>query len=1172
MRIRAILQAFFVIHLHQRAIRANQLFMKNILTNNKNTNHHNVKINDNPHNYKLFSKGGSSENHIAQQIPLAFTSAHWMSVSDCLHSLKTSEQFGLSEIEAKVRITTFGSNTLTNPNGDSLFKLILEQFEDKLVQILLVVAVLSAVLAGFEKDIHAFAEPFVILSILIINAFVGVWQSKSAESSLEALKKLQPETATVLRDGVWINDLPSEFIVPGDILYLKVGDKIPADGRIISLKTNTFSTDEGSLTGESATVSKSIDAVDISSTITGKFNMVFSGTMVTNGGCYVVVTNTGRTAEIGLINAGVQQASADHMKTPLAEKLDEFGSQLTKIIGGICVAVWLLSIPKFSNPIFKSKLQGGLYYAKIAVALGVAAIPEGLPAVITLCLSLGTGRMAKRNVIVRKLSSIETLGCTSVICTDKTGTLTTNKMTVKKIVSFGKDPSKVSETNSNIIKYEAESISSDDVEDTWPWEEIEEKNIGSNIEQSIKKQMKEKEKELDPVIIQIKPRNVEGISYDPIGAVEDMTTTISDNLSDDASAMLSPSLQKFATICSLCNEAELVYKEEKFDRIGEPTEAALKVLVEKLGVAGIPRTENLSEMTHQYNDIWRSKFNILSILEFNRDRKSMSILARPIINEIDSNYPIDNYLFVKGASEFVTSRCTRIILEDGSIEIITDSIREQLLACMQDMAKQPLRCLALAYKSGISLPEELNNVESSEQASSLPLLKDANNYINIEKDLILVGFCGIKDPARPEAADAILKCKEAGIRVMMITGDSKETAIAIAKDVNILPKNENEFEINNSAFTGQEFFSLKDEVQLELLKSGNKVFCRTEPKDKQKLITMLEKLGEIPAMTGDGVNDAPALKQAAIGIAMGITGTEVAKSAADMILADDNFSTIVSAVEEGRNIYSNMQTFICFLISCNIGEIATMLFSTMLGLPEPLTPLHLLWVNLVTDGPPATALGFNPADPDAMKKKPRPRNEQILSQWMLVRYCITGLYVGFATIGVFVWWYLDKSVSFHQLSRWGDCLSWVDFSHSANAPDWPERPCEIFTLDRIKPQTMSLSVLVTIEMLKALSAVSLDQSLLRVQPWKNPYLLLGVTIPFILHLLALYTPFLSKIFGLTGLSFVEWKMVFKFALPILLVEELLKYIGRNLHKFRDIAYQKLKEVQEPHSIVPPPMF
>ena len=1030
-------------------------------------------------NKMLRLRGGSTTegvnvNSVASSAPygaaMVIMNAHAMSVEDCLKEFEVNESVGLSTNVANSRIQIYGPNSLASPPVKSIWRLILEQFDDRLVQILLCVASISAALAVFENDIHAFAEPLIIVSILILNSLVGVWQSKSAESSLDALKKLQPDSACVLREGSWQSEFPVSQIVPGDIIYLRVGDKVPVDGRIIALKTTTFGTDESSLTGESVSVSKTTSVVDMDSTVASKTNMVFSGTMVTNGAAFVLVTRTGMRSEIGIINAGVQEAKHGDMKTPLALKLDEFGQQLTYIIGGICVAVWLVSIPKFNSPVFSSQLSGAIYYAKVAVALGVAAIPEGLPAVITLCLSLGTRRMAKRNVIVRKLSSVETLGCTSVICTDKTGTLTTNQMTVKNVVMFSN-------------------------EDT-PFGDIQ---------------------------LIMKERKVSGVSYEPVGEVEGL-----DDLSMGAAG-----LQSFAEICSICNEAEIVYKDRQFARVGEPTEAALRVLVEKLGCADLVKSSDPERMARQINEYWERRVTKLAILEFSRDRKSMSVLCRPIYGSGDRGVENGNRLLVKGAAEVLVSRCTTVQLEDGTIVPLDDSFRNKLRLKLDDLARRPLRCLALAFKCGAALGD-LNYIGSSQEASSSELLQDTSNFIEIEQDLVLVGICGIKDPARPEAAESILKCRDAGIRVMMITGDSKETAVAIARDVNIFDPNQ---DTRDSAFTGKEFFSLPEEKQLQLLRTGNKVFCRTEPRDKQKLVVMLEKLGEIPAMTGDGVNDAPALQQAAIGVAMGITGTEVAKNAADMILADDNFATIVSAVEEGRCIYGNMQSFICFLISSNIGEIATIFLSTLIGLPEPLTPLHLLWVNLVTDGPPATALGFNPPDPDAMMKPPRPSREPILSKWLLTRYVITGLYVGFAAISVFVWWYLDKGLTIDQLMHWNSCPEWEGFQlpslalEQLNLPS-DFSPCDIFTKMRARPQTMALSALVTMEMLKALSAISLDTSLLKLPPWRNPWLLLGVLLPSLCHMIVLHTPFLAKLFGLSPLLWDEWMVRLVFAAVI----------------------------------------
>ena len=410
----------------------------------------------------------------------------------------------------------------------------------------------------------------------------------------------------------------------------------------------------------------------------------------------------------------------------------------------------------------------------------------------------------------------------------------------------------------------------------------------------------------------------------------------------------------------------------------------------------------------------------------------------------------------------------------------------------------------------------------------------------------IVGIVGIKDPARPEVADSIQSCTEAGIRVIMITGDARDTAIAIAKDVNIFQDSPDGKNQSYKAFEGREFFEKPEYEQIDLLKTGNIVFCRAEPSDKQKLIKMLQSLNEISAMTGDGVNDAPALQQADIGVAMGITGTEVSKEAADMILVDDNFSTIVNAIEEGRCIYANMQAFICFLISCNMGEICAILLATLSGVPEPLTAMHLLWVNLVTDGPPATALGFNPPVPDSMRQPPRPSDEPIMTRWLITRYCLTGLYVGIATIGVFIGHYLEQGITLSQLSSWGKCGEfWT--------PSNPSLSCDNLFAGhgRMLPQTLSLTTLVCMEMLKALAAVSVDNSLLSVGPHKNPLLVLGVAVPMLLHLLVVYSkniglPGLGESFGMVPLSFENWMAVLKWSAPVLLVEEILKAVGRRI--------------------------
>jgi Ca2+-transporting ATPase len=864
---------------------------------------------------------------------------------------------------------------------------------------------------------------------------------------------------------------------------------------------------------------------------------------VTRGTGLAVVTHTGPDTQLGHIQQGVAQARLEDIKTPLAMKLDEFGNTLSWLIGMICVAVWIVSIPKMNDPSFGHSgdaagggdwIQGAIYYAKVAVALGVAAIPEGLPAVITLCLSLGTRRMAQRNVIVRKLSSVETLGCVSVICTDKTGTLTTNEMTVKSLVLLDKNFSKRELT---VVEHEVEGYSYSPigtVHGIVPHQEIHENPQGSVA---------------DVAAVCALCNDAKIVGND--AALRSVQGAIEEDVIDESGHTKSryrPTSPTNSKESKTIHNRDLLPTEKAYGRVGEPTEAALCVLAEKLGglfhyfdpeaslldhvdpTTGLHINIPPSVLATANVNSWRSTHPRRATLEFDRNRKSMSVLCdytggqngkpMPISesknnNNNNNNVKVRNRLLVKGAPNLLMERCTHVKLRDGTETKLTNELRREIMAKISELATRPLRCLALAVKETKNLESSLQSFVPNREggggggdATKHPLLSDSSKYKDIESGLTLVGIVGIKDPARPEVADSIKLCSKAGIRVMMITGDAKDTAVAIARDVNIFPPASEDQDEQVKAYEGREFFRKKEKEQLDILREGNIVFCRAEPADKQKLVKMLQSLNEIPAMTGDGVNDAPALQQAAIGVAMGITGTEVAKDAADMILVDDNFSTIVNAVEEGRRIYANMQAFICFLISCNIGEICAIFFATLAGFPEPLTAMHLLWINLVTDGPPATALGFNPPAPDLMEQPPRPSDEPIMTQWLLTRYCLTGLYVGLATIGVFASHYMSQGVDLSQLATWSQCGV---FWHPQNGMICSE----LFQgSGRLLPQTLSLTTLVCMEMLKALSAVSVDNSLFRVGPQENPWLIAGVTGPFLLHLFVLY----SSKFGLSALG------------------------------------------------------
>jgi len=873
---------------------------------------------------------------------------------------------------------------------------------------------------------------------------------------------------------------------------MKVGDKVGADMRIIKLKTTTLNIEQSQLTGESESVSKDTDAVpDKECVIQGKVNMLFSSTSVSNGACHGVVIGTGMTTEIGLIQSAVKEAAEDEEQTPLQQKLDEFGNTLARMIGVICLLVWLINYKHFFDPIHGGVLRGCIYYFKIAVALAVAAIPEGLPTVITMCLALGTRQMAKRHAIVRKLPSVETLGCTSVICSDKTGTLTTNEMCVVKLA----------------------------------------------LPQSGYK---------------LQTRTVEGHTYHPIGAVKGL---------EKIDWAQQKSLEVLCKIGALCNESRLLIKEQttpeggRASREGEPTEAAIRVLVEKIGSPDnalntrcLQKEYRKKDDAMAFSDYWGKGLTKRAVLEFNRDRKSMSVLYHdPALNS--------NVLFVKGAPEMVLKRCSSIMLQDGSVEKMTPEWRATVEKEITGMAGEALRTIGLAYRPDLT-STGMHDYDGPQHGQHKQLL-DPNNFIKLEDDMTFIGMTGILDPPRPECKPAIAACRKAGISVIMITGDNKVTAEAIAQNLGILTRQSDH---QGNSFTGKEFEDLSAERKSEVLTNimarkatEGAVFSRTEPRHKQMIVKILKSLNEITAMTGDGVNDAPALKQADIGIAMGIAGTEVAKEASDMVLQDDNFSSIVAAVEEGRSIYNNMKAFIRYMISSNVGEVAAIFFVAALGIPEGLAPVQLLWVNLVTDGPPATALGFNPPDLNVMSKMPRKKDESLISTWSYVRYLAVGLYVGVAVVGIFIYWYcLDQAddghtlVTLSALMDWGNCASWTGFATPKPymGMTFDANPCSYFAAGKVKASTLSLTVLVVIEMLNAFNALSEDGSLLQMPPWANPWLMAMTAFSIGIHMVILYIPCLTEIFGVCPLDFHDWVLVMAFSSPVILIDEILKCIGR----------------------------
>ncbi|XP_041058015.1 sarcoplasmic/endoplasmic reticulum calcium ATPase 2 isoform X1 [Carcharodon carcharias] len=987
--------------------------------------------------------------------------AHIKTVDEVLAYFNANETTGLSLEQVKKHKERWGPNELPAEEGKSLWELVIEQFEDLLVRILLLAACISFVLAWFEEGeetVTAFVEPFVILLILIANAIVGVWQERNAENAIEALKEYEPEMGKVYRqDRKSVQRIKAREIVPGDIVEVAVGDKVPADIRLTSIKSTTLRIDQSILTGESVSIIKHTDPVpDPRAVNQDKKNMLFSGTNVAAGRAIGVTIATGTSTEIGKIRD--EMAATEQERTPLQQKLDEFGEQLSKVISLICIAVWIINIGHFNDPVHGgSWIRGAIYYFKIAVALAVAAIPEGLPAVITTCLALGTRRMAKKNAIVRSLPSVETLGCTSVICSDKTGTLTTNQMSVCRMFI--------------VDKVEGEQCS-------------------------------------------LKEFSVSGSTYNPEGQIELDNKIVKCSDYDG--------LIELATICALCNDSSLDYNETKgvYEKVGEATETALCCLTEKMNVfdtdvKNLTKIERANACCTVIKQLMKKEFT----LEFSRDRKSMSVYCSP---NKPTRSSIGNKMFIKGAPEGVIDRCSYVRIGTSKVPLSTP-IKEKILTVIKEWGtgRDTLRCLALATHDNPFRKEDMN-------------LEESSNFINYEVGLTFVGCVGMLDPPRTEVAASIKMCRHAGIRVIMITGDNKGTAVAICRRIGIFGERE---DVTKKAFTGREFDELPPAEQREACLTA-RCFARVEPSHKSKIVEFLQAFDEITAMTGDGVNDAPALKKAEIGIAMG-SGTAVAKSASEMVLADDNFSTIVAAVEEGRAIYNNMKQFIRYLISSNVGEVVCIFLTAALGFPEALIPVQLLWVNLVTDGLPATALGFNPPDLDIMDKPPRSPKEPLISGWLFFRYMAIGCYVGAATVGAAAWWFIAAEdgprITYYQLSHFLQC--------NPENPDFEDVDCEIF--ESPYPMTMALSVLVTIEMCNALNSLSENQSLLKMPPWENVWLLGSICLSMSLHFLILYVEPLPLIFQITPLDVTQWLMVLKISLPVILLDETLKFIARN---------------------------
>lgn len=880
---------------------------------------------------------------------------------DILLQLKTDLTTGLTESEACARREKFGENKLKEKKKKSLALKFLDQLKDVMIIILLIAALISFVIAIAEGNPEDFFEPALILFIVILNAIIGVAQENKAEKALEALKNMSAPHARVIRDGKE-QIIDAKNLVVGDIILLEAGDFVPADARLI--RSVSLKSEEAALTGESVPAEKDATAlVKDDAPLGDRVNMVFSGCSITYGTATAVVVATGMNTEMGKIANLLN--SEDESKTPLQNKLEKLGKYLGIIALAACAIIFVVGL-----------ITGKpwLEIFMIAVSLAVSAIPEGLPAIVTIVLSIGVQRMAKKNAIIKKLPAVETLGSASIICSDKTGTLTMNRMTLTKAYVDGQK-------------------------------------------------------------------------------IQDIT-----NNNDEA-------VKKLLSFGTLCCDGSVIYNEGKEIHIGDPTETAIVLAAHK---NGLPK------------DDLNKRFPRLAEIPFDSDRKLMTT-----INLIDGK----NFVIVKGAIDAMESRCV-----SGDFAMAK--------AVNEEMSSGALRVLSIGFKEIETIPETLNPDE-------------------IENGLTFMGLVGMIDPPRPEAKKAVEKCREAGIKPIMITGDHVVTATAIAKELGI-------FVEGDRSITGVELDKLSENELDELLESIS-VYARVSPENKIRIVKAWQKKGQVVSMTGDGVNDAPALKAADIGCAMGITGTDVAKGAADMTLTDDNFATIVDAVEEGRGIYANIKKVVGFLLGTNIGEILCVFIAMLVFQASPLLAMQLLMVNLVTDSLPAISLGMEPVEKDVMKQKPKPKDEGIFSNGMGVRIIFQGFMFGLLALGGFIAG-LEYGRNLFNLNNIFQAAG-----HEGAI---------------VYGQTIAFITLSLSQVVQAFNMRS-EKSLFRIGPFKNKVLNISALISSGLVSLVLFVPGLNTAFGLTimpyylyliglGLSFVP--------LFVMEIAKLIRFIHEKRHK------------------------
>lgn len=881
-------------------------------------------------------------------------------VEEVSRELSTDTHRGLSSDEVKRRLERYGYNRLVEVKKESRLKRFLRQFTELIILVLIGAAIIAGILGEW-------IDSLAILAIVILNGVIGFIQEEKAEKVLEELKKLTAPTAKVLRDGN-IEVIPASELVPGDVVILDSGDNVPADCRII--EAQFLRIDESPLTGESHPVDKDPGALENTLPLGDRTNMAYLGTTVVYGKGRAIVVATGMSTEMGKIAKMLEEVERE--PTPLQKRLSEFGRFLVYAAGGICAVIFVLGIVRGEDI---------LVMFLTAVSLAVAAIPEGLPAVVTIVLALGVQRMVKRHALIRRLPSVETLGSATVIASDKTGTLTQNQMTVKKVFLA----------------------------------------TGEMID-------------------------VTGAGYEPTGEF-----FIESKRIEPAS---DPTLTLALRCCVLCNGAELKQdRDGNWYIIGDPTEGALLTLARK---AGVDREGLLKE------------FTLTGEIPFDAERKMMTTVYK----DREGMY----FAFVKGAPERVLDLCTMI--QDGERSVpVTEDHKKKILSVNDGFARSALRVLALAYR-----------------VSSTPL--DHHVIHELERDLVFIGLAGMIDPPREEVFIAIQKAKNAGILPVMITGDNKLTAEAIAREIGA-------FGEGDISITGTELDTMEDEELAEKV-PRIKVYARVNPEHKLRIVRAWKRRGEIIAMTGDGVNDAPALKEADIGIAMGITGTDVTKEASDMVLTDDNFASIVSAVEEGRGIFDNIRKVVHFLLSCNIGEIFTLFIASLSGMPLPLVPVQILWMNLVTDGLPAIGLAMESVDPGVMDRKPRPKDEGIVTASLFRIMLLQGLFMAVITLGVY-------GVELYLLN------SGIE-----------------------KARTMAFMVLVFSQMFHVFNCRSERESVFTIGPFSNRLLNLSVLLILLTQPLLSYIPALQVIFKVIPLGIVDWIFVFMASVQTLVLMEIVK--------------------------------